>query len=278
MRRGDCVIYLGTLGRLVSLKCPAAQASAVADPFTVETTVEGRVKAQRRPLARRSWSLDTRVASPREVAALAEFTTGVWGRGPFVFVSADAPVVNLLTPEESSLDPSVLAGGPSGGGVLDSPPMLTPDGWAGRSLLKRDGVFARIAERIPVIPGRPVTGSAYVRADAQAAFVRLQFVRADGSEVSQHNSPTAFASVERRWVTATVPYDAAWANLWVTGSVVQVARPAVTWTAQPFEYGDGQGCKKAVVRPGGRDLLAAWRTPGISGRWSDLSFTVQEVG
>ena len=272
-------VYLGALGRLVELwSTPAAQVS-LAERYTFTTTLEGRVKAQSVPSARRSWSLNAEGASPREQAALQEFATGVWGRGPFVFVSADAPVVNLLTPEESSLDPLVLAAGPSGGGVLDSPPMLTPDGWAGRSLLKRDGAFARIAERVPVIPGRPVTGSAYVRSSVgSAAFVRLQFVRADGSEISQHNSVTAVAFAERRSVTATAPHDAAWVNLWVTGNVSQVARPAVTWTAQPFEYGDGQGCKKAVVHGASRDLRVASQWQAHTGRWSDLSFTVQEVG
>lgn len=266
-------VYLGALGRLVELwSTPAAQVS-LAERYTFTTTLEGRVKAQSVPSARRSWSLNAAGSAPREQAALAEFTTGVWGRGPFVFVSADAPVVNLLTPEESSLDPVGLTAD-----VLGSPPMLTPDGWAGRSLLKSDGVFARIAEQIPVIPGRPVTGSAYVRSATQAGFVRLQFVRADGSEISQHDSPVAVASAERRSVTATAPPDAAWANLWVTASVSQVARPAVTWTAEPFEYGDGQGCKKAVVHGASRDLRVASSRQAHTGRWSDLSFTVQEVG
>ena len=271
-------VYLGALGRLVELwSTPAAQVS-LAERYTFTTTLEGRVKAQSVPSARRSWSLNAEGASPREQAALQEFATGVWGRGPFVFVSADAPVVNLLSPAESSLDPLVLADSPSGGVALDSPPMLTPDGWAARSLLKREGVFARIATQVPVIPGMPVTGSAYMRSAQSEAFVRLQFIRADGSEISRHDSATAVTSVERRAVTATVPYGAVWVNLWVTGNVLQVARPAITWTSEPFEYGDGQGCKKAVVHSASRDLRVASSRQAHTGRWSDLSFTVQEVG
>jgi len=266
-------VYLGALGRLVELwSTPAAQVS-LAERYTFTTTLEGRVKAQAAPSARRSWSLNAQGASPREQAALQEFATGVWGRGPFVFVSADAPVVNLLTPEESSLDPVGLTAD-----VLGSPPMLTPDGWAARSLLKREGVFARIATQVPVIPGMPVTGSAYMRSAQSEAFVRLQFIRADGSEISRHDSATAVTSVERRAVTATVPYGAVWVNLWVTGNVLQVARPAITWTSEPFEYGDGQGCKKAVVHSASRDLRVASQWQAHTGRWSDLSFTVQEVG
>lgn len=267
------MIYLGQVGRLVGLACPSSQVVAADDPFTLSTTLEGRVKAQRRPLSRRSWVLGVGLASPPEAAAVAEFTGGSWGRGPFVFVSADAPVVNLLTPEESSLDPAGLTAD-----VLGSPPMLTPDGWAGRSLLKRDGQFVRLATDVPVIPGRRLTGSAYVRGSAGTALVRLVFYRADGTEISRADSPSAVAEAQRRWVTATTPSNAAWAALWVTGTVTQVARPAVTWTGEPFAYGDGQGCKKVIIRPGSRDLVAAWRTPGNSGRWADLDYTVQEVG
>lgn len=266
-------VYLGALGRLVELwSTPAAQVS-LAERYTFTTTLEGRVKAQSVPSARRSWSLNAEGASPREQAALQEFATGAWGRGPFVFVSADAPVVNLLTPEESSLDPVGLTAD-----VLGSPPMLTPDGWAGRSLLKRDGQFARVATDVPVIPGRRVTGSAYVRGHSGTALVRLVFYRADGTEISRADSPSAVAEAQRRWVTATAPSDAAWAALWVTGTVTQVARPAVTWTSEPFEYGDGQGCRKAVVHGASRDLRVASQWQAHTGRWSDLSFTVQEVG
>src|SRR5690625_4816542 len=106
------MIYLGTPGRMVGISCPAEQRLATAERYSFQTTLEGRVKAQVRPIGRRTWDLRLpRTSSPSEVAALAAFADGAWGAGPFWFVSADAPVVNLLSPGAAASDAAYLRAG-----------------------------------------------------------------------------------------------------------------------------------------------------------------------
>lgn len=266
------MIYLGSLGRMIGIKCPASQQAQSVEQFTFKDTVEGRVKAQRRPLGRRSWSLRTSDATtPGESAILQEFAAGAWGRGPFVFVSADAPHTNLLTPGASTCDPAEVAMG-SGGSLLGSPPLLTPDGWAARSVWKNTVNGAFFGEAVPVLSGRRVTGSAYV--SGAGGFVRLVFLNASGAVVSQVDSAAATPTVARRSVTALPPVGAVSARLTVTASVTAAARPAITWTDTVQPYSDGQGCSKAVVHGVSRDQVLA--VPGNT--FSNLSFTVTEVG
>ena len=264
------MMYLGSPGRMVGVKCPTRQRVGSSERYSFETTLEGRVKAQVVPLQRRVWDVELgQLTEPSEVATLQEFASGAWGKGPFWFVPADAPVVNMLTPDDTSMRTAESHHDP-----IDTPPMATPDGWAARSYLN-DGNFVRLADYVPVLPGAQVTGSAYLR--GSGGRVRIQFVDESHSPISLHNAPVATDQVQRMHVTATVPADAAYVQLWITSSITQVARPAITWTDQPYEYGEGQGCEKAVVHAVSRDVTKAWDNPK-TGRWSSLSFTVQEVG
>lgn len=270
-------VYLGQLGRMVELKCPAQQQVTPAERYSFRPTLEGRTKAQVKPVGRRVWGLSTSEATtPAEAGALADFANGAWGRGPFVFVSADAPVTNLLTPEQASCDPAVLNGSAPTNSVAG--PMLTPDGWAGRSFM--NSTPAQLlwfgTGHTPVLPGQSVTASAYLL--GAGAAVRLYFYDAAGATINSHTSTvTATAgTVVRSHVTRTAPANAVSCRV-LAVNATQGARPAITWTASLFEWADGQGCTKAVIHGLSRNLVMASREAS-GGRYSNLSYTITEVG
>ncbi|GAA1337114.1 hypothetical protein [Arthrobacter roseus] len=269
-------VYLGQLGRLVELKCPSGEAQAPEDTFTFEQTLEGRVKAQSRAFrGRRRWAVDIGVATPADVGALMAFADGEWGHGPFLWISTDTPVTNMLTPEQASCDPSVIYGANESAGG----PVETPDGWAGRSYVNSTPASLMYFgfDYTPVIPGEPVTASAYVRGAGAAA--RLYFYDSSGNWLGAFVTSTVTATagiVVRSWVTATAPAGAA--SCRVLGvNTSQGERPAITWTDGLFEWSAGNGCSKAVIHGLSRQVILALREPGY-GRYSSPSFTIQEVG
>lgn len=267
------MIYLGTLGRMIELKCPASQRVSVPGQPTFKTTLGGRVVAELPQRSdRRVWDLQTSDATtPDQISALMSFAGGAWGPGPFWFVPADAPFTNLLTPAASSCDPTVMVMS-SGATLLGSPPLLTPDGWAARSVWKSTTNGALLGEPVPVTPGQKVTASAY--AAGAAGYVSLVFLNAAGSVVAQHNSAVVSTVISRRSVTVTAPALAISARVTVSASVTQVANPAITWTDAVQPFSDGQGCPKAVLHGASRDLVLT----GAGRTYSNLSFAVTEVG
>ena len=268
-------IYLGQLGRMIEIKCPASQQVSSAERFTFQQTLEGRVKAQARPIGRRVWGLSSSAAmTPADQATILSFVNGEWGNGPFVFVSADAPVTNLLSPAAASCDPSTIANS----GVTAAGPLSTADGWAGRSFFNPNpGANMYFGSTLtPVIPGIPVTGSAYVVGDG--AKVSIQFLDSTGAIISATPSPGSgvAGSTKRLNSTATPPPNAASARLFTTGSS-QAARPAITWTSVPFEWAAGEGCPKSVVHAASKDLTLASREVR-GGRFASINYTITEVG
>lgn len=266
-------IYLGTLGRMIELKCPSSQRVSVSAQPVFKATLGGRVVAEMPPRAdRRAWDLQTSDATtPDQIAQLLAFAGGAWGLGPFWFVSADAPFTNLLTPAAASCDPTVMTMS-SGATLLGSPPLLTPDGWAARSVWKTTTNGALLGAPVPVIPGQKVTASAY--AAGAAGYVSLVFLNAAGSVVSQHNSAVVSTVSSRRSVTVSAPALAISARVSISASVTQAAMPAITWTDTVQPFSDGQGCPKAVLHGASRDLVLA----GAGRTYSSLSFMVTEVG
>lgn len=268
-------VYLGTPGRLIELHCAADQALPGDDVFTFERTLEGRVKAQARPLSRRLWKVQVSTVTPRNLGALAAFAGGEWGRGPFIWVSEDAPVTNLLTPEQSTCDPSTIY---TAGVTATGPLNLGSDGWAGRTFTNStpSTTFYFGSQGAPVIPGQKVTASAYLV--GAGAAVQIRWADAAGTFLSFSTGPASGVTgvAKRLALTATVPANAALAQVQAVNAA-QGARPALTWTETPFEWSDGQGCPKAVISGLDRQLILALRTPGY-GRYSDASFTITEVG
>lgn len=268
-------VYLGELGRLVELKCPSSQSVSVEDGMGFETTLEGRVKAQARSARRRSWSVDMGAATPAELASMLAFAGGEWGQGPFVWVSTDAPVTNLLTPELSLCGPAAVYGSAS---LVAGPMNLRDAGFAGRSLTPTAaGSHVLLGtEHTPLLPGQAVTGSAWVV--GAGSYARLAWFNAAGAQISDSrgtNRGTVGVPV-RVHVTATPPAGAVSCRLSIYGAQ-QFTRPAITWTDAPFDWQPGEGCSKAVIHGLSKQIILALRDPAY-GRYSNASFTVTEVG
>lgn len=274
-------IYLGGLGRMVALKCPATQQQSLGDRFSFEPTLEGRIKAQALPAQRRSWALATSDATtPAQQATLLSFINGEWGPGPFVFVSTDAPTENLLSPAAAAcreFGPAVSNVRPGG------PVLLGPEDWAGSSVASHDITNPTNGREIilgtdyvPVLQGQQVTASAWVR--GAAAKVRLYWYDATlGSPIASAVSVmTGTTGWSRVWVTGVPPANAVACRM-SSFEAEQATRPAITWTDQPFEWAAGGGCSKAVIHGASKNLVMASRDPR-GGRYANLSYTITEVG
>lgn len=264
-------VYLGTLGRMVPIySTPSAQLETE-ERYSFTRTLEGRRKAQVKPVGRRTWGLNAQFADPSEHSLLSQFADGAWGPGPFVFVSADAPATNLLTPGAASCDPALITSSFTTNG---GPAEVEPGLWVGRSYLNSSTTLNQaFPARTPILQGVPVTGSAYVRGLGMKVYISFwdaadQFI----SSASSSGSGSA-SSWSRLSVTRTPPVNAVRVAVYTNGAG-RGAAPAVTWSDSALPWSDGQGCDKAVVSSSSRDLAVT----GMNGTYSNLSFTVSEVG
>lgn len=266
------MIYLGTIGRMVGMKSPSSQQLGLDDRYSFETTLEGIRKGTVRPIGRRSWALQTSDATtPAEQASLMGFALGEWGPGPFCFVSADAPVTNLLSPH-ASLAMETIGSEVSVGGPVE----LGSDGVAGASLNRASagGIFFG-ADFVPVLAETPVAGSAWVQGEDPK--VALYWYDASLSFLSASTSPGhSSAGMKRESVTAVPPANAVACRLVALGTIV-AARPAITWTSDPFSWAAGEGCPRAVLHGVSKGLVMASADPR-GGRYANMSYTVTEVG
>lgn len=272
------MIYLGTPGRMVGIKCPSSQSVEHEDRYTFEPTLEGKRKGQVRKIGRRTWNLGTSEATtPKDTALLSEFAGGAWGAGPFWFVSADAPSTNLLTPDAAMCRDWV----PDSVNIQPGGPVdLGADGWAPSSIRSyaptEVGGGQEIylgSDRLPVLPGVMVTGSAWVK--GASGRVRLYWYGPDGGAPigTTTSELVATTTMTRLHVSARPPVGAVSVRL-VAWNVEQAARPAVSWTDTLQPWSDGQGCPKAVVHGVSRSLTLT----GPIGTYSSQSYTVTEVG
>lgn len=269
--------YLGTLGRLVELRGINSQQVEAEDRYTFQTTLEGKVVGQVRRVGRRSWELGTKATTRAEdLAAIMSFANGEWGDGPFVFVSADAPFTNMLSPAAASCDPDALNPG-SGTAAGAAGPLLTPDGWAGRSYSNNGaGTVFFGTEKVPVLQGLPVTAAAHLL--GAGAIARIAWYDAAGGDLGSTSSavPATAGTVTRSWVTAAPPAGAVSAMIGAVNATA-MARASITWTPELRKWADGQGCPKAVLHGTSRTLTAAHQDPrGL--RAGSLGTTIQEVG
>jgi hypothetical protein len=265
------MMYFISNRRLIPVACPSSQQETPSDRVSFQTTVEGKVKALLSPadVGSRTWDIGVGLADPHEVAVLDELASGSWPNG-LGFLPADAPMVNVLSPAASMLDPAVypdqIQGGPValGDGVVSARSLVSDPG----ALDVRVGVVDS-----PVIGGKPVSASAWVR--GQNAYLLLQFLDVDGEIIRGNVSNYGSSNVnyERLSVALVAPDHAASVRLYVRAAN-GLTRPAVTWTTSPQDYGHGRMCEKAVVHgPSSNVIRAVERAT-----YYRLSYTVQEVG
>lgn len=264
-------VYIGSLGRMVKLPYVGSQQVQTEEHYNFSSTLEGKRKAQVKPRGPRTWELSADHYRPNEHSLLSQFADGAWGPGPFVFVSADAPHTNILTPaasmcrESEQFQPDVLYGGPS----------LLPTGlWAAGSYMSGQPTTYLFGRGIYPLPpsGSNVTGALHVQgANARA---RLNWYAADRRYLG---SSAAALTPGEGWrvssVTARPPIGAAGVGLGAL-TATACAAPILVWGDSAPSWSVGEGCLEAVVHAVSRDLRLA--VPGST--YSNLSFTITEVG
>lgn len=253
--------YLGTTARMVPVAPASAQSEARPDRFVVQQTASRRWAfdtARRGGVQGREWAVDLGLLDTVEMSAVDEFVQGAWGPGPFRWVSCAAHDSNALTPGQS-----ILASLDAGTG------MDTVSGWSPRSVLgPARGV---LAERVPVIPGRPVT----VAVEATGAAVLTAVLRnAAGGVVSTLVAEASGTLAQRLTVSAaSVVSTARTVDVEVSGHI-RAARPQVTWTRDARPWAPGRGAEQVIIQSGVSDPVVI--NPA-GGYWSG-SLSLIEVG
>ena len=252
--------YLGTTARMVPAVPTSAQSEDRPERFTIMATASKRwaFDTARNGVTPRAWSVDLGLLDASEMAVLDEFVQGAWGPGPFRWVSCAAHDSNVLTPAQS-----VLAGLDAGSG------MDTAAGYAPRSMVG-PGTDV-LAERVPVIPGEPVT----VTVDTTgAATLTVVFRRGTGTVDSRQTVAATGVLAQRLTYTAPfVPALARTVDIEVSGHT-RAARPQVTWTAEARPWAPGRGAESVVIQQGALDPVVINRQGGY---WAG-SVSLVEVG
>lgn len=272
--------WLGNVGSLVELPFHDSRAESHERSSTQQVTLGGRRLVQLGPSTRRTWGVSLWKGSTTEMAARAlAFAEGEHGRGPWWWVSDWASTTNVLTPDMSMMRSVPLSETTTTGG-----PMRLPDGdVAGSSLLVQQGqrIFPMGEDRsVPVIPGRPVTVSAWVEGGTDTYILVSLF---DSSGAIQRSIPRArlsssWAETERLSVTVTAGANEHLARFYVgnNSGPIRVARPAVTWTREVRDWGTGAGCAKAVITDVSVDPQRLISRPNTD--HAGVSFKIVEVG
>lgn len=268
--------WTGPIGSLIPFYAPSSVESSSVDSHVYFTPLGGDVAATvlGDPVRPRVWEVGISAAYPHEVAAIEGLSYGEWGIGPFTFIPPAAETKNLLGKRDS------LAMGTAGTGyVMDNmgTPVHTTEGVAGSHYATTSTTPPTMSlGDAPVIPGRTVTGKAWVQPlNGATASVDMVFYTAGHAALATVPAATttgaagAFLSI-----TATAPDGAAYVRLRASGAVI--TRPSVTWTAEPRTWAPSAASTNVVLSP----LSDAVRlATGMAGEESitDHKFTVTEL-
>lgn len=253
--------YLGTTARMVPVAPASAQSEARPDRFVVQQAASRRWAfdtARRGGVQSREWGVELGLLDAAEMSAMDEFVQGAWGPGPFRWVSCAAHDSNVLTPGQS-----ILASLDAGSG------MDTASGWSPRSVLGPSPV--KLAERVPVIPGRPVT----VAVDTTGAATMTVTFRSAAGAIDSTRTVSASGVLAQRLVCSapSVMWSSRSVDIEVSGHV-RAARPQVSWTREARPWVPGRGADAVVIQSGTSDPLVI--NPA-GGYWSG-SLSLVEVG
>lgn len=247
--------HIGTLAHLLpALPTREMQVSAT-DRFAFQEAPNRRwAFATSQGPRLRTWQVDTTALTSEQAGALAELAEGAWGYGPFIFVPCSAHGSNVLTPAQSQLE-----------GVANSGPVTLPNGIvAPRSVV--GGASVTLADKVPVIPGKPVTVSLYMAGGSAT----VSFKNLTGSAVGSRPLTPTGDLIQRVSVTApSVPATARYATITATGYTA-LARPQLSWTSEPVPWAAGGGAAQVVIQNSSP-------TP-MRGGWSSASTQIVEVG
>lgn len=257
--------WIGTLGNLVEFKCPAQLRRAADIVTTVRTTLGGVDKAFVEPVGpARTWDVGLSAASPDDLAVLGMLTAGVYGRGPFWFVDPWAERTNLLSPRaampgygnEFAYSTSTGTAGAASIPPLGPVPAVTAAA----------ATYLWFAYGTPVVPGKPVTVSAYVRGSGAGELMAV-FLDATGATIAtQAATYTTPGNWQRKHVTApATPAGAVQVRIRITSSSgYAAALPAVTWMDRLTPYAPGQGAPRVILTGADLDVVRAADTQQLA--------------
>ena len=259
--------FIGPVGSLVPFLGPSSESISDDRAVSFADTL-GRRKAFMGRKSPRTWACELNARYPRELSGLRWLAS--YGNPPFVWYPPDAVFGNILEPAVAGL----VSGRHNGleGALVEVEPGVwvksaVPDGGGAVSLPYRGGAL----DPIPVIPGRPVTVSAWLRGASSRIDVAWRDV--SGATISSSTGPASSRpSLVRVSRTLTPPAGAV--QMTLVFQCDQVAGPSVSLTGSMTPYSPGKGCKRAVVHGLSESLAVVTQQESLSG----YSFTVSEVG
>lgn len=267
--------YLGTLGRMINIKCPSSLSTDHGDRYTLTPTVEGGVRAQVRPISARQWQIGWGdLSTPADLAVLQDFARGAWGAGPWWFLSPDALNTNILTPRQAALVEREQRDELANGG-----PVQVSDGSFAPISVLVNAVGTQsipLVRRLPVIPGMPVTFTAEIEGDGTIApEIWVAFYDVNGANIRGHfGAGRARAGMHRVSASGVAPDNAYYVSVGARSQTLRLTRPQLTWTAGPPPvFSDGRGCSAAVVHGVSEGLVLTDPTR----TFMNAGFTVSEV-
>ena len=260
----DMPAYFGSDGQLFEVKCPASADRVSSRPVAFTRTLGGKVKAFAGQSSRRSWSLNVEAGTPQDVSTVEALARTL---GPLVFISPEAAVGNLLSPQASNFEPL-----PSS--TTDAGPVQLPDGTVARSVVPTGTVNVGNAhgawEQVPVVAGEPVSVGGWGFGGIRFTGVWRDAV--GGTVSSWSTSSFSYPGWLFRQQTITPPVGASYLCLSLSAGS-RYALPSVSWGATAAQE-LGTGCPKAVLHGGEFSPIAAHRRLNRS----RITYSVTEVG
>lgn len=256
--------YIMSGGSLLEVGCPTRLNRSTQQRIAFRTTRSGQRKAFVRRGGRRSWSIETGLASPSEVStieAVARAMVSVGWYGP------EAAAGNLYSPQASAFEHPPEAA--SLAGMVEM-----PDGTVAHTITSpvtvRPGSAHGSYEGVPVRAGQPMTVGCWSKG---GQWFRGFWRDAAGLSI------TNWSDGQRTWsgwawheVTLTPPPGAAFLDAHLAGAD-QYALPSVSWgTTAAREL--GTGCPKAIIHEPQHSPVVVTRDVNLT----DSSFTVTEIG
>lgn len=263
--------YLGPLGSLQRIEGVSAQPVSRERPMAVNMTMGGKRKGFLGVASRREWSVRVNVSDPLTLAGLSYLAD--FGQPPFVWLSPEATVTNVLSPRAAALQPGTYSN------AIEGPMVTLPGGLVARSVTP-SGDYCTLSampgtngfEPVPVVPGQPLTVSTWARGTNMRLI--LGWRGADGASLGSSNSvPATSSGWQRIFLTTTPPALAAYATVQVFGAAA-VAAPALTFSDRLLAFGPGAGCPKAMVTGLSEDVLLAVADSVLK----SAAFNVLELG
>lgn len=256
---------LGTLGALVPVERVRPLSVETDRPVSFSDTLGGR-KAFMGRRGMRDWSVSIGVMNARRLASVIYQAT--YGREPLIWFPPGATAGNAFPPDLSNLLPDTHSGSEGGFVEVEAGLFLKsamPNGSVVSFPYRRGSL-----ENMPVVPGRPMTVSAWIRGRTRIAII---WRNQAGSGIRTDVSPLEDTpGLVRKHLTAFPPAGAVQATFQIFCS--QIAGLSATFTDKLTPYNLGSGATRVVVHGLGDDM------PWIDdqGPLSEIKFTVSEVG